>query len=190
MTTPSGSVQSQGSPARPRPYGHVNLITLHSRSVKRSASPSKNPAGGWFFVVKRGEFSTVSVVQPNSNTASALHKKTNFIRDFYVSVRVRSSNSNLPFEASLTYRQIEHYVLAFTSRATFRHSASKRRRKRLCHNDTIFNFVKEILGLIFLASHLNSSKVIIAFCGSPCHLIGERDKREIWQSIFARSPKL
>src|SRR5262245_31432891 len=45
-TSPFGCVHSQGSPAGPRPYGQVNRITLHSRSVNSSASLSKKPRWG------------------------------------------------------------------------------------------------------------------------------------------------
>jgi hypothetical protein len=46
-TTPLGSVQSQGSPAAPKPYGQVNRTTLHSRSVSWSIRRSKNPVPGF-----------------------------------------------------------------------------------------------------------------------------------------------
>ena len=43
---PRGSVHSHGSPAGPKPYGQVNRTTLHSRSVRLSATRSKKPRGG------------------------------------------------------------------------------------------------------------------------------------------------
>ena len=49
-TTPLGSVQSQGSPAAPKPYGQVNRTTLHSRSVSWSLGARKIP----FLVLSAG----------------------------------------------------------------------------------------------------------------------------------------
>lgn len=82
LTIPSGSVQSQGSPAGPRPYGQLNLMTLHSRSVNWSARRFKKPLGGCVLVPIRAGASLVSVVQPKNPRLSAkMSNAFGFIRN-------------------------------------------------------------------------------------------------------------
>ncbi len=73
-------MQSQGSPAGPKPKGHVNLSTLHSRSVIASVNLSKNPRGasvGLLIVLvgKAVELVVVVVVQLEIERAGSMKAK-------------------------------------------------------------------------------------------------------------------